>query len=115
MNESGLINWKTIEPLNYDSVRYKKHFVVPKDFETDLASVPHDLLAWFVAGGRGNAAAVLHDWLYRQGVKFKQIKTQEEADFTFYDAMLDCQVPAWRAWTMYQGVRYLGKGSFHKE
>lgn len=114
-DESGTINWKTMAPLNYYSERYKKNFVVPAGFETDLASVPHDFLAWFVGGGRGNAAAVLHDWLYRQGVKHHQIKTQQEADNTFYDAMLDCKVPAWRAWTMYQGVKYMGKGSFHTE
>jgi len=106
-DESGTLNWKTVEPLNYDSVRYGKHFVVPKDFETDLASVPHDFLAWFVAGGRGNAAAIIHDFQYSQP-KLRQAKSREEADYVFYEAMIDTGVSAWRAWLMYRAVRALG-------
>lgn len=111
-DESGTLNWKTLEALNFWSNQYQRNFVVPKDFETDLASVPHDLLAWAVGGGRGNAGAVLHDWLYRNGYAHKQIYKREQADNLFYEAMLDCKVPKWRAWLMYWAVRMFGKKAF---
>lgn len=41
---------------------------IPEGFRTDLASVPRFLpLAYAMFGGRGRKAAVLHDYLCRQG------------------------------------------------
>ncbi len=103
--------WRTIQPLNFDSDKYG-HIVVPAGFETDLASVPRIPVAYLLAGATANAAAVVHDWLYRNGVKFKQITKKEEADNIFYEAMEATEVPLWRRWLMYQAVNWFGRGAF---
>ena len=82
--------------------------MVPANFETDLASVPRFPLTWLLSGGRADAAAVLHDWLYRSGCKFKQIKTREEADDVFLEAMQSTGVPRWPCLAMYHAVKQTG-------
>ncbi len=104
--------WETLEPLNFWSEKFHKNYVVPKGFYTDLASVPRTPLLWLLAGGRANAAAVVHDWLYRNGCQFKQIGSRQEADDVFFEAMVDTKVPLWRAWAMFTAVKCFG-GRFY--
>lgn len=109
----GTPQWRTAEPLNFDSVRYRKHYVVPADFISDLASVPRWIpIGYALFGGRGNAAAVVHDWLYRNGMRMRQIKDKQEADDVFLEAMLDSGVPSKRAHMMYQAVNWCGASAF---
>ncbi len=93
--------WITKEPLLFYSETYKKNFVVPMSFATDLTSC----VFWRHVAP---AAAVLHDWLYANGIKFKQIKTRLEADELYFEALCSVKVPLWQARVMYIGVRIGG-------
>ena len=63
----------------------KGHFVIPKGFKTDLASVPR-FLWWFIAPTDWFilVPAIMHDWLYRE-----QIFTRKESDGLFLEKMRD--------------------------
>jgi len=111
-DEHGTPLWRVLEPLNFHSEKFSKHYVVPAGFLSDLASVPRVPILWLVAGRVGNAAAIVHDWLYNYGVKFKQIADRAEADEIFFEAMVDCRVPLWRAWAMFGAVRLFGAANF---
>lgn len=105
--------WQTGLPLNYYSAARKKNYVVDAGFTTDLASVPRWLpLTYAIFGGEAPAAAVVHDWLYRYGKRYRQIADREEADDVFYEAMLDTGVPNWKAAVMHAAVRLFGAKSF---
>ena len=112
-DESVRPMWRVLEPLNFHSEKFNKDYVVPAGFLSDLASVPRVPIAWLAAGGAGNAAAIVHDWLYNYGVKFKQIADRAEADEIFFEAMVDCRVPLWRAWVMFGAVRRFGAAHFN--
>lgn len=92
--------WKVVEPLNFHSDKFGKNYVVPAGTISDLAS---GLIA------AASAAALVHDHLYGDGTRLKQIKDRAEADDVFFEAMIDSGVPLWRAWTYYLAVRWAGK------
>lgn len=102
-DDGGGALWKLASPLVWESDVIGT-VVVPIDFETDLASVPRLPLTWLLAGGVGNAAAVVHDYLYT--IKYP---TKEVADNEFYHAMLYTKVPKWKAWCMYKAVSWFGE------
>lgn len=92
-------------PLVFDS-RHLSHAVeVPTRFRTDLASVPRLPLVWMIAGGIGNQASVVHDYLYR----LRPDVARSVADAVFLEALLDSGVSHWRAWAMYAAVRVFGR------
>jgi hypothetical protein len=76
---------------------------VPEGFDTDFASIP--AFAWPVAEklGRYNRAAILHDYLYKDG-RF----SRKMADQVFLAGMKYLGVPAWRRRLMYWAVRAAG-------
>src|SRR5689334_20696088 len=80
---------------------------VPRGFLTDFASVPRVPVAWLIAGGVGNRAAVVHDWLYQT-----HSATKEHADAVLYEALLSIGVPNWRAWAMWRAVAWWGDGPY---
>lgn len=80
---------------------------VPKGFKTDFASVPRLPFAYLLAGDTAHKAAVVHDYLYENGIGDKAT-----ADKIFLEAMLISGVPAWRARLMYWAVCIGGKGKF---
>jgi hypothetical protein len=86
-------------PLVFDSEIVGK-VVAPAGFRTDLASVPRVPLAWWLTGGHGNRAAVIHDWLLEEGIVTRRI-----ADRVFREALQASGTPTWRTWLMYLGVR----------
>lgn len=102
-------HWRLDRDLVWRDGRRK--FVVPKDFETDLASVPW-FLRWLLnRNGKEREPAVLHDYLYRT-----RKLPRDEADALFRDALKANGVgPVWRAmywsgvrgfgWWRYYGVR----------
>lgn len=61
------------------------------------------LLLYAMVAGYGDAAATLHDWLYRTG----QLPRQE-CDRLFRLALIDSGVAPWRAWIFWAGVRLGG-------
>lgn len=106
-------NWQLLEDLGYvQEEPFTASVVVPRGFNTDFASVPRLPLAYLLAGGVGNAAAVVHDYLYRE---VPHAFTRDQADEMFYQALLACSVPRWRAWLMWAAVRIAGSGSYREE
>ena len=74
---------------------------VPKDFITDLASIPK--IFWSIIGGsagRYTYAAIVHDFLYVRG-----IYTRKRTDQIVYEAMAVLKVSYWKRKTMYFAVR----------
>jgi len=58
--------WKLTDPLVYSGAGLE--ITVPVGFQTDFASIPRRVLEWqlwFQFGGKFNAEAVIHDYLYR--------------------------------------------------
>lgn len=87
-------------PFVYYSVVLGAFVTVPAGFHTDLASVPRLPVVYLLVGGRGDEAAVIHDFLYTE-----QPCTRKQADDVFYEALLTMGVPRWQAWMMWCGVR----------
>lgn len=56
--------WETLAELRYQS-DLAGLIVVPKEFITDLASVPRLPLAFLITGERAPGPAVIHDYLYQ--------------------------------------------------
>lgn len=92
-------------PLVFDSRHLSHPVEVPTRFRTDLASVPRLPLVWMIAGGIGNQASVVHDYLYRE----RPDVARSVADAVFLEALLDTGVARWRAWAMYAAVRGFGR------
>lgn len=80
--------------------------VVPEGFITDYASVPRVPLVYWLVGGVGNAAAVVHDYLYGGLVPRM---TADNA----YAACLDAShVKPWQRRVLYAGVRTCGASRY---
>ena len=60
----GYKKWETLAELRYQS-DLAGLIIVPREFITDLASVPRLPLAYLIAGDRAPGPAVIHDWLYQ--------------------------------------------------
>jgi hypothetical protein len=99
--------WITLEPLNFWSRKFQKNYVVPKDFVTDLASVPRLPLVYLLTAGTAHAPAIVHDFQYRSP-RLRRVTSKAEADSVFYEGMLDTGVPSWRAWLMWRAVKNWG-------
>jgi len=103
--------WEILEPLIYVSDIVWK-IVVPEGFISDFASVPRIPVIYAMVGNCSHRAAVIHDYLYRIGAK-PDVK-REIADWVFDEAMGVKNVPRWRRWIMWAGVRIGGRGAYKK-
>lgn len=107
MNFSSLIleskgyMWVTRCPLVYN--RDTEVITVPENFATDLASVPKVLWGVMPPFGNHTKAAVLHDYLYGQGVR-----PRKQCDEIFLEAMESLGVSKTRRYVMYWAVRAFG-------
>jgi len=103
--------WKIVNPLVYgsDMVGF---IVVPEGFITDFASVPRIPIIYAMVGNCSHRAAVIHDYLYRIGAE--PDVTRKIADDVFYEAMGVKNIPRWRKWMMWAGVRIGGHGAYKK-
>lgn len=81
--------WRLTEPLIYESDKIGL-VIVDRDTVTDFATVPRLPISYFLAGGRSNSPAVLHDHLYGQKNtgRCKQI-SRLQADNLIFEAILD--------------------------
>jgi hypothetical protein len=77
--------------------------IVPRDFETDFASVPWLFRRIFPALGPWAKAAVVHDYLYAN-----RLRPREDCDAVFYEAMGVLGVPQWKRSLMHGAVRVFG-------
>ena len=77
---------------------------VPKDFDTDLATIP--LIAQVFIGSRDDRgvaeAAVVHDWLCVQDAP------RVYANSTMYYLLLAMSVPRWRAAAIFSALQLFG-------
>jgi len=103
--------WKLLDSLIYLS-DILGEIIVPQNFITDFASVPRIPVIYAMVGNCSHRAAVIHDYLYRIGAKPDVIR--KVADNIFDEAMGVKNVPRWRRWMMWAGVRIGGQGSYKK-
>jgi hypothetical protein len=89
-----------VEDVVFQSNVTKKTYTVPKGFNTDFASVPRLPVAYLVAGGHGEKAAIVHDWLI-----FSKEETRFMADQVFKEALKASSEPPIIVHIMYLGVR----------
>jgi hypothetical protein len=75
---------EVVAPFSFYSADQDVTLVVPPGFVTDHASVPRFPLAYWLYGGRGDKAAVLHDMGYRFGPDFM---SRQHADLLFNEAL----------------------------
>lgn len=76
---------------------------VPKDFLTDLASIPW-FARWLIPKvGKHAQAAVLHDFIY-----YKGLFARDKCDLIFLEAMAVLKVPKWKRFIMYKAVNIFG-------
>jgi hypothetical protein len=88
-----------------------REFIIPANFETDLASIPK--IAWPIMAPAHSSlirAAIVHDWFYRKTCDF----TRYETDLIFYHMLKNDGVSTIRASIMYYAVRVFG-WNFYKE
>jgi hypothetical protein len=100
--------WRLLEPLRYESDLIGGVLEVPADFLTDFASVPRWPLMHMVVAGKGNRAAVVHDFLYSSG-----LHPREACDQVFAEALTACGYSRLTVWLMYRGVRIGGASHFN--
>lgn len=100
------VNWQLAAPLHYVS-RGGKAYRIPRLFTTDFASCR--VGRWTLLGWRAtySPAAVLHDFLYREGVE-----TRWEADLLFLEALQADRCSPWDVWKGFLGVRIFGSRYF---
>jgi hypothetical protein len=115
--------WIIDEELVIPSRGY--HLVVPKGFETDLASIPRLLWPCVAPFELSCVAPIVHDFLYQHGgqittrhegvdviVDAVRSFTKSDADLFLLDLMQQEHVPAWRAWSAYYAVKWFGHSSW---
>lgn len=101
------LNWKLAEM--YEVRLPYIMFTIPKDFITDLASVPRFMWSLYPPFGLHTGPAVAHDYLYRT----PQMRiAREEADKVFLDLMRLAGVGSRQATIMYDAVRLFGSSSY---
>ncbi len=97
--------------IDEDSTLYD--IMLPKGFVTDLASIPK--LFWSIFPPFGNQsepyanAAILHDYLYKQGNVFKR----KTCDQIFLQAMKQTKVNGFIRYVFYFIVRLFGAENFN--
>lgn len=96
-----------LAPLVYYSPLLGDLIIVPEHFVTDYASVPRAPLTYWLFGGIGDEAAVVHDFLYEKG-----LVPRELADQIYGEALTACGEPAWRRAPMVLAVRMFGASRY---
>ncbi len=116
----GRTVWRLLEDLVF--VLGPRKYVIPKGFETDLASVPRVPIVYLIWGDRAHREAVLHDYLYRKDsvilnecnlIVSREIP-KEDADWLFRTAMISRGQPYYIYQPMYLAVRIAGGSYFHQ-
>ena len=101
------VKWILIDKFEYytDLFGERKTIIVPKNFITDLASIPRILWSIYPPFGKYTKAAVLHDYLYKKHSGFER----KEADKIFREAMKVSKVDFFTRNLFYFNVRIFGK------
>lgn len=115
LNEACIKPYKRYDYHTCQTMRVKidgKNYVIPKNFQTDLASIPRPL--WPIVAPQYTgfiAPAILHDYLYRchPGV------TRKFADEVLYSALIINGVTTFTATKFYLAVRLFGGNHFDND
>lgn len=99
--------WTLIKPLVYYSTLLGRRICVPAGFETDMASIPQFAQSLISKDGPWDWPAVIHDYLYAT-----QTVSKKTADSVLREAMTVKNVPAWKAFCIYQAVNWFGSGAW---
>ncbi len=95
-------NTKTDTSTLLEDLVYKGHFI-PRRFETDFTSTEW-YIRWAVPRfGKGNLAAVIHDYYYTA-----QCMSRKEADKVYRDVLIDCGFNKVNAYARYYVLRLAG-------
>lgn len=110
--------WMTLDDLVFRSARYPGLFVVPRGFQTDLASIP--AIIWgplLPPVGAHDRAAVLHDAAYAHALATlsgQRIRCAKVVADTLFDEALRADgVPSWRRVLMVAAVKRFGALDAH--
>jgi len=90
----------------------KTTFVIPANFETDLASIPK--IAWPIMAPHHATLvrpAIIHDWFYRKTCDFDRKQT----DLIFYHMLKNDGVSTFTASLMYYAVRAWGWNYYNED
>jgi hypothetical protein len=107
--------WTLLDDFSYRSDLLGRVVTVPQGFVTDFASVPRLPFAYLFAGGKGDKAAVIHDYLYTMGKEHPGSIDRATADAVLREAMRASGYSAAMAWAFYQAVRSFGGTHWNDE
>jgi hypothetical protein len=96
-----------LAPLAFSSKLLDRLVIVPEGYVTDFASVPRAPFTYWLFGGIGDEAAVVHDFAYETG-----FVPREVADDLYLEALEACGVPTWRRRSMWAAVRAFGASRY---
>lgn len=100
-------NYRTCNPLRVTIDA--KHYTIPQNFQTDLASIPRILWPILAPQYAGFISpAILHDYLYRCNNNI----TRQFADEVLYSALITEDVTAFTASKFFLAVRLFGRSHF---
>jgi len=116
--------WILKSPLIYESELLGGRIRVPKNFYTDLASVPRIPIIYLFWGGRAHREAVLHDYAFRKDskviiyskngrIKSKRAISYSEANNLFFEAMVVRKKKMRIRYPMWWGVCLGGWTAYH--
>lgn len=94
--------WVLYSDLVYNDPEFGL-IAIPAGFQTDFASVPRIPIIFEMCGDMGQAAALVHDYLYTEGHT-----TRAQTDKIFLNILLSTGVGKARSYAMYAGVRSFG-------
>lgn len=102
----GKRTFRLTEPFCYSGQGIE--ICLPAGATTDFASIPRAL--WLVLDPLGPWAeiAVIHDYLYRSGIRSREI-----ADAILLQGLRECGAAKWEIWAIYLGVRCFGWMSYN--
>ena len=92
-----------LAPLVYYSELLADLVIAPAGFVTDYASVPRAPFTYWLFGGIGDEAAVVHDFLYETGTVPREV-----ADNVYLEALGAMAIPKWQRGPMWAAVRVFG-------
>jgi hypothetical protein len=110
-------HWCIAEEFDYEigALGSGKIIHVPVGFATDFASIPR--LFWGILSPTGDygKAAVIHDFLYRNGGKWNgEQYNRKQSDKVFLEGMVVLDVNPFVRWLIYWSVRLFAGGAWHK-
>ena len=111
--------WTVMTRIRYRTdltkLSYGKTVTVPREFVTDLASIPRAIRSMVTKDGPNRWAAIVHDYLYSLKGKGPKGLPRKVCDDIFMEAMIDLKVPKWKRMAMYRGVRLWGWRTWNKK